>query len=44
MNRKNDKNEIKEDVKKAIADSTKVANEVKANDAKARSKQLRRDN
>ena len=44
MNRKNDKNEIKHDVKKAISDSTKVANEVKANDAKARSKQLRRDN
>ena len=44
MNRKNDKGEIKEDVKKAISDSTKVANEVKANDAKARSKQLRRDN
>ena len=44
MNRKNDKNEIKHDVKKAISDSTKVANEVKANDVKARSKQLRRDN
>ena len=44
MNRKNDKGEIKEDVKKAISDSTKVANEVKANDAKARLKQLRRDN
>ncbi|WP_405267169.1 EhaF family protein [Methanobrevibacter sp.] len=44
MNRKNDKNEIKQDVKKAISDSTKVANEVKANDVKARSKQLRRDN
>ena len=35
MNRKNDENEIKEDVKKAISDSTKVANEVKANDLKA---------
>ncbi len=44
MNRKNDKNEIKQDVKKAISDSTKVANEVKANDVKARLKQLRRDN
>ena len=44
MNRKNDKGEIKEDVLKAISDSTKVANEVKANDLKARSKQLRRDN
>ena len=44
MNRKNDKDEIKQDVKKAISDSAKVANEVKANDANARSKQLRRDN
>lgn len=44
MNKKNDENEIKQDVKKAISDSTKLANEVKANDAKARSKQLRRDN
>lgn len=44
MNRKNDENEIKEDVKKAISDSTKVAREINANDAKARSKQLRRDN
>ena len=44
MNKKNDEKEIKEDVKKAIADSTKVANEVKASDAKARAKQLRRDN
>ncbi|WP_458455897.1 EhaF family protein [Methanobrevibacter sp.] len=44
MNRKNDENRIKDDVKKAISDSAKVANEVKANDAKARSKQLRRDN
>ena len=32
------------DVKKAITDSTKLAREVKANDVKARSKQLRRDN
>ena len=44
MNRKNDESEIKEDVKKAISDSTKVAREVNANDAKARAKQLRRDN
>ncbi len=44
MNRKNDESKIKDDVKKAISDSAKVANEVKANDAKARSKQLRRDN
>ena len=44
MNRKNDEKEIKKYFKKAINDSTQVANEVKANDAKARSKQLRRDN
>ncbi len=44
MNRKNDEKEIKEDVKKAINESAQVANEVKANDVKARSKQLRRDN
>lgn len=44
MNRKNDGKEIKKDVEKAIPDSSKVAMEVKANDAKARSKQLRRDN
>ena len=44
MNRKNDEKEIEKDFKKAINDSTQVANEVKANDAKARSKQLRRDN
>ncbi len=44
MNRKNDESEIKKDVKKAIKDSTKVANEVGASDAKARAKQLRRDN
>ena len=44
MNRKNDEKEIKEDVKKAINESAHVANEVKASDAKARSKQLRRDN
>lgn len=44
MNRKNDKTEIKKDVKKAVDDSAKVAREVKANDVKARTKQLRRDN
>lgn len=44
MDRKNDKSEIKKDVKKAIDNSTKVANEVKASDSKARAKQLRRDN
>ena len=44
MNRKNDENEIKKDFNKAINDSARVANEVKANDVKARSKQLRRDN
>lgn len=44
MDRKNDKSEIKKDVKKAIDNSAKVANEVKASDAKARAKQLRRDN
>ena len=44
MDRKNEKKEIKEDVKKAISESRKVANEVKANDEKARAKQLRRDN
>ena len=44
MNRKNDEKEIKKDLNKAINDSEKVANEVKANDVKARSKQFRRDN
>ena len=44
MNRKNDGSEIKKDVKKAINDSTKVASQIKANDEKARLKQLRRDN
>ena len=44
MNRKNDESEIKKDVKKAIEDSTKVANEVNVNDVKARARQLRRDN
>jgi energy-converting hydrogenase A subunit F len=40
MNRK----DIEKDLKKAINDSSKVAHEVKANDEKARAKQLRRDN
>jgi len=44
MNCKNDEKEIKDDVKKAISASAKVANEVKVNDEKARAKQLRRDN
>jgi energy-converting hydrogenase A subunit F len=44
MNRKNDEKEIKKDLNKAINDSERIANEVKASDAKARSKQLRRDN
>lgn len=44
MNRKNDKKEIKKDVKKAVNESAILAREVKANDEKARSKQLRRDN
>ena len=44
MNRKNDENEIKADVKRAINESRQVANEVKVSDVKARSKQLRRDN
>jgi energy-converting hydrogenase A subunit F len=44
MNRKNEEGEIRNDVKKAISDSSKVAREVKANDEKARAKQLRRDN
>lgn len=44
MNKKNDGEEIRQDVKKAIKDSNNVAREVKANDIKARSKQLRRDN
>ena len=44
MNRKNDEKEIKEDVKKAISSSSKLAHEVEVSDAKARAKQLRRDN
>lgn len=44
MNRKNDESEIKKDVKKAIKDSTKVANEISVSDARTRAKQLRRDN
>ena len=41
---KNDEKEIRDNVKKAIGDSVKVANEVKINDAKSRARQLRRDN
>ncbi len=44
MNRKNDSKEIKKDVARAVNDSAHLAREVKANDVKARSKQLRRDN
>ncbi|WP_298523708.1 EhaF family protein [uncultured Methanobrevibacter sp.] len=44
MNRKNDESEIKKDLNKAINDSERIANEVRASDVKARSKQLRRDN
>ena len=38
------RNDIEKDLKKAINDSGKVAQEVKVNDEKARAKQLRRDN
>ena len=44
MNRKNDGDEIKKDVKRAVNDSIKVAKHVNENDEKARLKQLRRDN
>ena len=40
MNRR----DIEKDLKKAANDSANVAREVKINDEKARSKQLRRDN
>lgn len=43
MNRKNDKKTIKSDMKKAIVDSKRVANEVEVNDLKAHRKQNRRD-
>ena len=39
-----DKRDIEKDLRKAIGDSAKVAREVKLNDEKARTKQLRRDN
>ena len=39
-----DKKDIEKDLRKAIGDSAKVAQEVKLNDEKARAKQLRRDN
>ena len=44
MNRRNDKEEIKKDVKEAVNNSVQIAREVKANDEKARLKQIRRDN
>lgn len=44
MNRKNDAEEIKKDVARAVNGSAQVAYEVKANDDKARKKQMRRDN
>ena len=44
MDRKNDEEEIKKDLKRAIGDSNQVASEVKKSDIKARNKQLRRDN
>ncbi len=44
MNRKNDKKEIRSDMKMAIKDSNKVASEVKLRDIKARNKQMKRDN
>ncbi len=44
MNRKNEKEEIKSNMKRAIKDSNKVASEVKLNDIKARNKQMKRDN
>ena len=39
-----DKKDIEKDLRKAIGDSAKVAQEVKLNNEKARAKQLRRDN
>jgi energy-converting hydrogenase A subunit F len=38
------KRDVEKDLKKAANDSAKLANEVKINDEKARSRQLRRDN
>lgn len=43
MDRRNQKENIKKDVKKAIADSNMVASEVRINDIKARNKQNRRE-
>ena len=43
MDRKNQKENIKKDVKKAIADSNMVASEIRINDIKARNKQNRRE-
>lgn len=44
LNRKNEASEIKDDVKKAIDNSQKIASEIEENDSKARKKQMRRDN
>lgn len=43
MDRKNQKENIQKDVKKAIADSNMVASEVRVNDIKARNRQNRRE-
>lgn len=43
MDRKNQKENIQKDVKKAIADSNMVASEVRINDIRARNKQNRRE-
>lgn len=43
MDRRNRKENIKKDVKKAIADSNMVASEVRINDIRARNKQNRRE-
>lgn len=43
MDRRNQKENIKKDVKKAIADSNMVASEVRINDIRARNKQNRRE-
>ncbi len=43
MDRRNQKENIKKDVKKAIADSNMIASEVRINDIRARNKQNRRE-
>lgn len=43
MDRRNQKDNIKKDVKKAITDSNVIASEVRVNDIKARNKQNRRE-